>query len=95
MMEIIMITFDGKTKLDLLTFLNTKYLLYHFNDLLEPTGQPIILMKHSKVTDDYITAEEIKNQNWQCFIEPVLEACKAKEVGSTIKKSFYLPQLKM
>ena len=76
-----------KTKLGLLTFKNTKYLLYRFNDLLESTGQPIILIKHSKVTDDYIAAEEIQNQNWQYFIERVLEVCKAKEVGSTIKKS--------
>ena len=35
-----------KTKLDLLTFKNTKYLLYRFNDLLESTGQPIILIEH-------------------------------------------------
>ena len=76
-----------KTKLDLLTFKNTKYLLYRFNDLLESTGQPIILIKHSKVTDDYIAAEEIQNQNWQYFLERVIEVCKSKEIGSTIKKS--------
>ena len=35
-----------KTKLDLLTFKSTKYLLYCFNDLLESTGQPIILIEH-------------------------------------------------
>ena len=73
-----------KTKLDLLTFKNTKYLLYRFNDLLESTGQPIILIKHSKVTDDYIAAEEIQNQNWQYFLERVIEVCKSKEIGSTI-----------
>ena len=84
-----------KTKLDLLTFKNTKYLLYRFNDLLESTGQPIILIKHSKVTDDYIAAEEIQNQNWQYFIERVLEACKARVVGSTIRKSEDFLQLKM
>ena len=76
-----------KTKLDLLTFKNTKYLLYRFNDLLESTGQPIILIKHSKVTDDYTAAEEIQNQNWQYFIERVIEVCKSKEIGSTIRKS--------
>ena len=82
-----------KTKLDLLTFKNTKYLLFNiyfslrFNDLLESTGQPIILIKNSKVTDDYIAAEKIQNQNWQYFTERVLEVCKAKEVGSKIKKS--------
>ena len=82
-----------KTKLDLLTFKNTKYLLFNiyfslrFNDFLESAGQPIILIKNSKVTDDYIAAEKIQNQNWQYFIEGVLEVCKAKEVGSTIRKS--------
>ena len=37
------------------------------------------------MTDNYIAAEEIQNQNWQCFIERVLEVCHSKEVGSTIK----------
>ena len=55
-----------KTKLDLLTFKNTKYLLYRFAD--------------------YIAAEEIQNQNWQYFLEHVIEVCKSKEIGSTIKK---------
>ena len=76
-----------KTKLDLLIFKNTKYLLYCFNGLLESAGQPIIKIKHSKKTDDYIAPEEIQNQNWQYFIERVLEVCKSKEVGSTIKTS--------
>ena len=76
-----------KTKLNLLTFKNTKYLLYRFNDLLESSGEAIIKIKHSKVTDDYIAAEEIQNQNWQYFIERVIEVCKSKEIGSTIRKS--------
>ena len=70
-----------------MTFKNTKYLFYRFNDSLESTGQPVIQTKHSKVTDDYIAAEETQNQNWQYFIERVLEVCKSKEVGCSIKKS--------
>ena len=69
-----------------MTLKNTKYLLYRFNDLLEPSGQAIIKIKHRKVTDDYIAAEEIQNQNWQYFIEHVIEVCKSKEIGSTIRK---------
>ena len=53
-----------KAKLELLTFKNTKYLFYRVNDLLESSGRPMIKIKHSKVTDDYIAAEEIQNQNW-------------------------------
>ena len=55
--------------------------------MLESSGQPVIKVKDSKVTDDYITAEEIQNQNWQYFIEHFTEVCKSKEIGSTIKKS--------
>ena len=44
-------------------------------------------MKYSAVTDDYIATEEIQNQNWQYFIEQVLEVSKAREIGRTIKKS--------
>ena len=80
--------FDGyeKTKLDLLTFKKTKYLFYRFNDLLNQTGRNIKDIQHSVVTDDYIAAEEIQNQNWQYFIEQVLEVCEAREIGKTIKK---------
>ena len=55
--------------------------------MLKSTGQPLIKIRHSKVTDDYIAAEEIQNQNWQYFIERVIELCKSKEIGKTIKKS--------
>ena len=76
-----------KTKFDLLTLKNTKYLVYRFNDMLKSTGQPMIKIRNSKVTDDYLAAEEIQNQNWQNFIEQVIEVCKSKEIGSAIRKS--------
>ena len=47
------------TKFDFLTLKNTKCLVYCFNDRLKSTGQPMIKMRHSKVTDDYLAAEEI------------------------------------
>ena len=76
-----------KTKFDLLTLKNTKFLVYRFNDTLKSTGQPMIKIRHSKLTDDYLADEEIQNQNWQYFIKRVIEVCKSKEIGSTIKKS--------
>ena len=62
-------------------------MFYHFNDLLNQSGRSIKVVKHSAVTDNYIAAEEIQNQNWQYFIEQVLEVCKDKEIGKTIKQS--------
>ena len=70
-----------------MTFKNTKYLVYRFNDFLKTMRQPTTKIKHSKVTDDYIAAEEIQNQNWQYFTERVIEVCKSREIGSKIKKS--------
>ena len=69
-----------KTKFNLLSFKNTKYLLYHFNDFQNSTGQTLIRVKHSLVTDNCIAAEEIQNQNWQYFIERVIEICKSKRL---------------
>ena len=46
-----------KTKFDLLSFKNTKYLLYRFNDFQNSTVQTLIKVKHSRVTDNYIAAE--------------------------------------
>ena len=39
----------------------------------------MIKIRHSTVTDNYLAAEEIQNQNWQNFIEWTIEACKSKE----------------
>ena len=47
----------------------------------------MIKIRHSKVTDDYLAAEEIQNQNWQYFIERVIEVCKSKEICYDKKKS--------
>ena len=37
------------------------------------------------MTDNYIASKEIQNQNWQYFIHCIIEACKSKEVGSSVK----------
>ena len=71
----------------MLSYKNTKFLFYHFNDLLNQSGRGIKVIKLSAVINGYIAAEEIQNQNWQYFIEQVLEVCKDKEIGKTIKIS--------
>ena len=75
-----------KDKLDVLTCKNSKYLFYRFNDILKESNFEVKKVKHSVVTDDYIATEEIQNQNWQYFVESVLEVCKAQEIGKTIRK---------
>ena len=53
-----------KTRYDLFSFKNTKYLIYRFNGFQNSIGGPLIKIRHSLVTDNYLAAEEIQNQNW-------------------------------
>ena len=75
-----------KSKLDVLTWKNSKCLFYHYNDILQESNLELKKVKHSVVTDDYIAAEEIQNQNCQYFVESALEVCRAQEIGKTIRK---------
>ena len=67
-----------KTKYDLFSFKNAKYLAHRFNDFQNSIGEPFIKIRHSVVTDNYLAVEEIQNQNWQYFIERIIEVCKSK-----------------
>ena len=64
---------------------NTKYLIYLFNDFQNSIGKPLIKIRHTLVTDNYLAAEEIQNQDWEYFIERVIEVCKSKEISSSIQ----------
>ena len=73
-----------KTTYDVFSLRNTKYLAYRLNDFQNSIAKPLISIRHSLVTDNYLAAEEIQNQDWQYFIERVIEVCKSKEIGSAI-----------
>ena len=36
-------------------------------------GNELIKIRHSQVVDNYLAAEEIQNQDWQFFVEHILE----------------------
>ena len=74
-----------KTKYDIFSLKNTKYLIYCFNDFQNSIGKPLIKIRHTLVTDNYLAAEEIQNQDWEYFIERVIEVCKPNEIGSSIQ----------
>ena len=54
-----------KTKYGIFSLKNTKYLAYCFDDFQNSVGKQLIRIRHSLVTDNYLAAEEIKNQNCQ------------------------------
>ena len=81
------------------TFQNVKFLVYRYNDLLTSGENTAIKIRHSQLTDDYLAAEEIQNQDWQYFIERILEvsndpnAIESKETflkTTNISKHFFL-----
>ena len=57
------------------------FLVYRYNDLRASGGNELIKIRHSLVTDNYLAAEEIQNQDWQYFIERVLEVCKFNDAN--------------
>ena len=73
-----------KTKYDIFSQKHKTFSL-SFNNFQNSIGKPLIRIRNSLVTDNYLATEEIQNQNWQYFIERVKEVCKSKEIDSTIQ----------
>ena len=61
-----------KEKLDILSDRNIKYLFYRFNDQLKFNGKNVKKIKHSKISNNYLAAQHIQNNNWQYFVEKIL-----------------------
>ena len=56
---------EEKKRYDIFSNQNTKYLVYRYNDFHYSTGKSSIKIRHSLVTDNYLAAEEIVNQDWE------------------------------
>ena len=81
---------QDKTSFDIFSHKNTKFLVYRYNDFQESLGQPLMKIRHFLVTDNYLVAEEIQNQDWQYFIERVIEVCKFSDVTVRPDEEFLL-----
>ena len=79
-----------KNRHDIFSNQNTKYLVYHYNDFHDSIGKVPIKIRHSLVTDNYLAAEEIQNQNWEYFIERIIEVCKFDGAGVRADEEFLL-----
>ena len=76
---------DEDEKYDMLTNKNSKFLFYHFNDYLRQINKPTKPVRHSIVADDDTALEILQNQNWQYFIEKILEVCQSNNGGELTK----------
>ena len=68
-------------KYDVLTYKNSKYLFFRFNDYLDRLLLPIKPVLHSVIADDDLALHIIQNKNWQYFIEAILAGCKTNNSG--------------
>ena len=73
-----------KAKLYVLISKNSKYLFYQYNGILRQNNFEVKKFKHTFVTDDYVAIKEIQSQNWQYFVESVLDARRANNVSEKI-----------
>ena len=81
---------QDKTTFDIFSYQNTKFLVYRYNDYQESLGLPLMKIRHTLVTDNYLAAEEIQNQDWQYFIERVIEVCKFSDATIRPDEKFLL-----
>ena len=69
---------NGKDKkYDILTNKNSKFLIYQFNDYLRQINEPTKPVRHNVVLNYEISFEILQNENWQYFIEIILEVCQS------------------
>ena len=65
-------------------------MVYRFNDFQNSIGESLIKIRHTLVTDNYLAAEEIQNQDWEYFIERVIEVCKCNNLSIWPDEEFLL-----
>ena len=79
-----------KTDFDIFSNQNTKYLVYLFNDFQNSIGESLIKIRHTLITDNYLAAEEIQNQDWEYSIERVIKVFKFNNPSIRLDEDFLL-----
>ena len=74
-------------RLDVLANLNSKFLFYHFNDYLTRVSVSTKPVRHNTTSSDDLAIKIIESQNWQYFIERILEACQSKNIDDNLDRS--------
>ena len=59
----------------------------HFNNFLTCVNVTLFPVRYSKTTNDDPAIDIIQNENWQHFIEKILEACEKNRIGDNIDLS--------
>ena len=62
-------------------------MFYYCNNLLFDVNSDSHSKRHSRISDKEFTIETIQTENWQYFIERILEACQSNRIGDNIDQS--------
>ena len=74
---------DDQENFDLLSFKNSKYLFYRFNDFIKAYGNPRYKLLHTKKVLDTVGVKKIEEKNKLFLIEKHIHCVKVTDLYST------------
>ena len=79
---------DDQEKLNFLSFKNSKYLFYRFNDFIKAYGNPRYKLLHTKKKKmlDTVSIKKIEEKNKQFLIEKLIHSVEFEDLYATISK---------
>ena len=74
---------EDQEKFDLLSFKNSKYLFYRFNNFIKSYGNPRYKLLHTKKLLDTVNVDKIKKKNKQFLIEKLIHCVEFEDLYAT------------
>ena len=71
---------DDQEKFDLLSFKNSKYLFYRFNDFVKIYGNPRYKLLHTRKMLDSTTLKKFEDKNKQFLVEKIIQGVEFKNI---------------
>ena len=74
---------EDQEKFDLLSFKNSKYLFYRFNNFIKSYGNPRYKLLHTKKLLDTVNVDKIEKKNKQFLIEKLIHCVEFEDLYAT------------
>ena len=74
---------DDQEKFDLLSFKNSKYLFYRFNDFVKIYGNPRYKLLHTRKMKDSVALKKIDDKNKQFLVEKLIQGVEFENMYET------------
>ena len=77
---------DNQETFDLLSFKNSKYLFYRFNDFIKAYGNPRYKLLHTRKMLDTVGVKKLEEKNKQFLIEKLIHSIEFEDLYATNPK---------